>query len=143
MAATTVTSASTFLQTRQLHAGTWAQKFTYKYNGITLSASDVIFLGQIPQGAIVLDGWAWGGDGGSATTFKFGYQGSEAAFAATTTISTSGVVRLGVSSIPKALSLSSDAQGQLQIIITATKVAGTSTITGCVNLTLLMYMPPA
>lgn len=144
MAATTVTSATTFLSpARQLHAGVWAQKFNYKYNGVTLSASDVIFLGYIPQGAIVLDGQAWGGDGATGTTFKFGVQGSEAAFAGTTTISVSGVARFGVSSVPKAFSLSSDAQGNLQIVVTATKVAGTSTITGCVNLTLLLYMPPA
>jgi len=51
-----------------------------------------------------------------------------------------GVNRTGF--LPVIISLSADAEGNLRVPIAITKAAGTSTVTGSINLCLLMQSPP-
>lgn len=145
MAIVTVSAATTLNPARVLSAGLWAANFKYEYNGASLSVSDLVILGYIPQGAIVVDWYAWGSEagGGTNTTFRFGVGTTDNALSAAIAISATGIVRAGTTFVPKAFSLSADAEGQLRIPVTATKAAGTSTVTGSINLTLLLQAPPA
>lgn len=126
---------------RSVHEGVYAQTFRYDYNGVTLSASDVVVIGYIAQGVQVLSGFAWGGDGATATTFRFGVGSTDNNLSTAVTISGGGTNPL-IGFIPKQFSLSSDAEGNLKLQVIATKAAGTSTITGSINLTLLLMNNP-
>jgi hypothetical protein len=143
MAATTFSATNVERSpVRQLSEGLFAQTFRYDYNGTsTISASDVIVLGYINQGVRVVDGYAWGGDGATGTTFKFGIGATDNNLSTAVTLS-AGINRF-IGFAPASFSLSADAEGNLKLQIIATKAAGTSTVSGSVNLTLIMMSLPA
>jgi hypothetical protein len=129
--------------TRFVHEGVYSMLFHYDYNGVSLSVSDIVVLGYIPQGAVVLDAYAWGSEagGGTSTTFKWGILGADTKFGTAAAINATGITRL-TGFLPTACSLSADAEGNLRIPIIVTKAAGTSTVTGSINLVLLLQAPP-
>lgn len=142
MAIVTVSAGTTLDPARVIHEGAFIKTFKYEHNGASLSVSDLVIMGYIAQGAIVHDAWIWGSDSSGGSTFKIGVGTTDNALSTAVTMSASGVNHM-IGFAPKAFSLSSDAEGKLTIQVTVTKAAGTSTVTGSINLSLLMSMPPA
>lgn len=141
MAIVTQSAATCANAPRFINRGVFGQLFRYEYNGTSLSVSDLVFMGYIPQGVTVLSAWIWGTDSSGGGTFKIGVGTTDTALSTAVTMSASGI-NWNIGTVPKAFSLSSDAEGNLRIPVTVTKAAGTSTVTGSINLFLLMMAPP-
>lgn len=142
MAATLTAGTYATPVTRQVHEGVYAQYLKYEANGTSMSAGDIILMGYIPQGSTVLDVIIWGSWSSGASTIKVGSQTSISALGTTTTITAAGVNHM-VGFVPRRFSLSSDAEGNLRVPIAAKIVAGTSTVTGSLNILLIMSESPA
>lgn len=123
--------------TPNIHAGSYPAYYKYEANGTSMSAGDIVLLGYIPQGTTVIDAYIWGSWSSGAATIKLGSQASISALGTTTTISAAGVNRM-VGFVPRRFSLSADAEGNLRVPIAAKIVAGTSTVTGSLNLMLIL-----
>lgn len=133
----TITASGYPGNARAVHAGVFTKLLRADYNGRSMSAGDAILLGVIDPKAIILKAEHWGGDGGAAT-YHFGTSLSLSILGAAQTISANAVATVFT---PKAISsLSADSE-QVVLPIIATKVAGTVTATGSVNLLLWMMMP--
>jgi hypothetical protein len=126
---------------RSVHEGVFSQTFRFDYNGTSVSASDVVVIGYINQGVQVLSGYAWGAGSSGGDTWKFGVGATDNNLSTAVTLSGGGSNPL-IGFIPKSFSLSSDAEGNLKLQVIATKVAGTTTVTGSLNLTLIMQNLP-
>ena len=135
MAASTLTASTAVDQARTVATGNFSQYFHFKLNGNTLTANDMILLGYIPQNVTVLDGMVWGTISGT-TAFRLGTSASTTAISTALSITAGGVNR--ISGPPRRFSLSADAEGNLRIPIFATITAGTVTVTGSLNLVLIM-----
>ena len=126
MAATTQSAANVErFCPRFLHEGVFQQTFHYDYNGVSLSISDVVVIGYIQQGVQVLSGYAWGGGSSAGDTFRFGVGSTDNNLSTAIAVGATTVALAGF--VPKAFSLSADAEGNLRIPIIATKATGTST----------------
>lgn len=139
MAATTLTASTAVDPPRTVHEGNFSQYYHFKLNGNTITANDMVLLGYIPQNVTVLDGMVWGTISGT-TAFRLGTSASTTAISTALSITAGGVNR--ISGPPRRFSLSADAEGNLKIPIFATFTAGTSTITGSLNLVLIMAADP-
>ena len=130
-------SAGTSLKTpRQVHTGNFSIQLKYELNGATLSASDMIVMGYIPQGVTVIDGYIWGTTGDLAT-YKVGTFASISALSTTISMTAGGITRFS-GFTPRAFSVSADAEGNLsKIAIVVKTVACTATITGSLNMILI------
>jgi hypothetical protein len=135
MAGATVTAGTIINTPRSVHEGNFSIYMKYECNGTTISASDNIVMGYIPSNVTVLDGYIWGSIA-SAGTFKVGTSASISALSTTISMTAGGVTRfLG---IPRQFSLSADAEGNLSKIGIMVKcVAGTTTVTGSLNMILI------
>jgi len=141
MATATIT-AGTLTQARLCHDGLFAQTFHYQYNGVSLSVSNMVILGWVQPGVTVIDAVLWGTDGNAGTsTFKIGTIAADTAIASATTIA--AAVTRPTTFVPVVLTISADAEGTLRVPITMTKSVGTSTVTGSINLMLILQAPPA
>lgn len=140
MAATLTASTYSVPVTNNIHAGNFSAHFKYQANGTSVSAGDTIKLGYIPQGVTVIDAYVWGAFG-AAPTVKLGSAASISAIGTTTTISAAGMNRM-VGFVPRRFSISADAEGVLRVPIQATVVAGTSTVTGSLNVLLILTNSP-
>ena len=138
MAATLTASNFGALPVRKLETGLFAHYFHWESNGTSMSAGDVFLMGYIPANTTVIDAYMYGG-GCELETYRVGNQASTTAIAGTTTLAAT-LVRLPVT--PRTFSLSADAEGLHRIPITMTKVAGTSTATGSLNLILILSADP-
>jgi hypothetical protein len=131
---------------RALHAGVSVQTFNFSYAGRSASVSDVIFIGRLPNGVQVIDGWISGKPGSDGScTWKVGIPGNDVFFApAAVSITTSGntIFTGQATKYPKQISLSADAEGLLYQPVIVTKSTGTSTATGSIQLVLLVAAPP-
>jgi hypothetical protein len=125
---------------RVLHEGVFSQTFRIDYNGVSISISDVVVIGYIAQGVQVLSGFAWGGGSSAGDTFKFGVGAVDNNLSTAIAVGATTVPLAGF--VPKSFSLSSDAEGNLKLQVIATKVTGTMTATGSLNLTLMMQALP-
>ncbi len=125
---------------RVLHEGVFSQTFRFDYNGTSVSISDVIVIGYIAQGVQVISGFAWGGGSSAGDTFKFGVGGTDNNLSTAIAVGATTVPLAGF--VPKSFSLSADAEGNLKLQVIATKATGTSTVTGSLNLTLMMQALP-
>lgn len=125
---------------RNCAQGVYSQTFRYDYNGVSLSVSDVVVIGYIGQGVQVLNGWAWGGGSSGGDTFRFGVGGTDNNLSTAIAVGANMVALAGFA--PKQFSLSNDAEGNLKLQVIATKATGTSTITGSINLLLLLQNNP-
>mgnify|MGYP000393742891 CR=1 FL=1 len=121
---------------RQVHAGVYASYFKYELNGATLSNSNLICMGYIPQGVTVLDGWIWGTTA-NLGTYKVGTFASISALSTTISMTAGGVTRF-TGFVPRQFSLSADAEGNLKIPIVVKTVAISATITGSLNMYLIL-----
>ena len=130
-------SAGTSLKTpRQIHEGNFSIQLKYELNGATLSASDMIVMGYIPQGVTVIDGYIWGTTADLAT-YKVGTFASISALSTTISMTAGGITRFS-GFVPRAFSVSADAEGNLsKIAIVVKTVACTATITGALNMILI------
>ena len=130
-------SAGTSLKTpRQVHAGNFSIQLKYELNGATLSASDMIVMGYIPQGVTVIDGYIWGTTADLAT-YKVGTFASISALSTTISMTAGGITRFS-GFTPRQFSVSADAEGNLsKIAIVVKTVACTATITGSLNMILI------
>lgn len=137
----TLTASTVNASPRAVHAGAYPVLLRFDYNGRSVSASDVILLGYLPINTLVTSVQAWGGDGATGTTFKFGITGTDTYFSTAVTLSAAGL-NTGIGFVPKSPSLSADAEGYLRVQVTATKAAGTSTVTGSINLLLMCTQLP-
>ena len=140
MAATLTAGSYSAPRTNSVHSGNFSQHLKFEANGTSVSAGDTILLGYIPQGTTVLEALVWGAFG-AAPTIKLGSQASISALGTTTTISGGGINRMAFA--PRRFSLSGDAEGNLRIPIAAKVVAGTSTVTGSLNVLLICTNSPA
>jgi hypothetical protein len=136
MAGITLSAGTTLKEPRQLHEGNYTVQFKYELNGKTLSASDYIIMGYIPQGVTVIDGYIWGTTGDLAT-YKVGTVASISALSTTISMTAGGITRFS-GFVPRQFSVSADAEGNLSKIAIAVKtVACTATITGSLNMILI------
>lgn len=129
---------------RVLPSGISAQTFNFSYAGRSASVSDVIYIGRLPNGVKVLDGWVSGKPGADgASTWKLGIPSNDVFFGPAFSITTSGNTSLRglATAYPKQISLSADAEGLLYQPVIVTKSTGTSTVTGSVQVTLLVQAP--
>jgi len=131
---------------RETHEGVYAVTWNFDYNGRSASVSDVIYLGRIPAaaggvGGVSIIGGFVNGLGGTdgASTIKFGFPGADNYISAAVAWSLSNVVLPGL--YPKTPSVSADSLTPYLNVI-ATKVTGTSTVTGSFQLTLLLQKNP-
>ena len=136
MAGITLSAGTTLKEPRQLHEGNYTVQFKYELNGKTLSASDYIIMGYIPQGVTVIDGYIWGTTADLAT-YKVGTVASISALSTTISMTAGGITRFS-GFVPRQFSVSADAEGNLSKIAIAVKtVACTATITGSLNMILI------
>jgi len=136
MAGITLSAGTSLKEPRQLHEGNYTVQFKYELNGKTLSASDYIIMGYIPQGVTVIDGWIWGTTADLAT-YKVGTVASISALSTTISMTAGGITRFS-GFVPRQFSVSADAEGNLSKIAIAVKtVACTATITGSLNMILI------
>ena len=136
MAGITLSAGTSLKEPRQLHEGNYTVQFKYELNGKTLSASDYIIMGYIPQGVTVIDGYIWGTTGDLAT-YKVGTVASISALSTTISMTAGGITRFS-GFVPRQFSVSADAEGNLSKIAIAVKtVACTATITGSLNMILI------
>lgn len=137
MAGITLSAGTTLKEPRQTHEGNYTVYFKYELQGKTLSASDLIFMGYIPQGVTVLDGWIWGTTANLAT-YKVGTNASISALSTTISMTAGGITRFS-GFVPRQFSLSADAEGNLsKIAIVVKTVACSVTITGSLNMCLVL-----
>ena len=136
MAGATLTASTAVEPARTNAVGNFSQYYHFKLNGSTLTANDMILMGYIPQNVTVLDGYIWGTVASTLSTLRLGTSASTTAISTAITLTSAGVTR--ISGPPRRFSLSADAEGNLRIPIFATITAGTSTITGSINLVLIM-----
>lgn len=138
----TVTASDQLATPRAVHAGVNAVRTTYTQNGATLSASDIILVAKIPNGALVLDGYMSGTSGAAATILKLGIQsGTETQFIATGTLSaTAQLQRFIGGALPFKVSLSDDANPQYTWVY-ATMNSGSATVTGSIQFVVSYLMP--
>jgi hypothetical protein len=135
MAGSTVTAGSIINTPRSNHEGNYAIHFKYECNGTTISASDIMMMGYIPSNVTVLDGYIWGSIA-SLGTFKVGTSASISALSTTISMTAGGVTHFA--GVPRQFSLSADAEGNLSKIGIFVKcVAGTTTVTGSLNMVLI------
>jgi len=141
--AATFTATGYNVTPRLLHAGVTAQSFNFSYAGRSASISDVIYIGRLQHGCRVIGGWVKGKPGCDGnSTWKVGIPGNDVFFGPALSISTSICTRLeAISGYPKSVSLSSDAEGLLYVPVIVTKTTGTSTVTGSIQVTLLVQAP--
>jgi len=136
MAGITLSAGTSLKEPRQLHEGNYTVQFKYELNGKTLSASDYIIMGYIPQGVTVIDGYIWGTTADVAT-YKVGTVASISALSTTISMTAGGITRFS-GFVPRQFSVSADAEGNLSKIAIAVKtVACTATITGSLNMILI------
>jgi len=136
MAGITLSAGTSLKEPRQLHEGNYTVQFKYELNGKTLSASDYIIMGYIPQGVTVIDGYIWGTTADLAT-YKVGTVASISALSTTISMTAGGITRFS-GFVPRQFSVSADAEGNLSKIAIAVKtVACTATITGSLNMILI------
>lgn len=131
---------------RETHEGVYAVTFGFDYSGRSASVSDVIYLGRLPAaaggvGGVSILGGFFNGLGGTdgASTIKFGIPGADTYITSAIGWSLSNTPLPGV--YPKTPSVSADSLVQYVDVI-ATKVTGTSTVTGSFQLTLLLQKNP-
>jgi hypothetical protein len=131
---------------RETHEGVFAVVFNFDYNGRSASVSDVIFLGRLPVaaggvgGVSILGGYCNGlGGTDGASTIKFGFPGADTYISAAIGWSLSNTPLPGV--FPKTPSVSADSVVTFKDVI-ATKVTGTSTVTGSFQLVLYCQKNP-
>jgi hypothetical protein len=136
MAEVTLSAGTCAKEPRNNHAGNYTQYFKYELNGVTLSASHRIFMGYIPQGVTVLDGWIWGLTANLAT-YKVGTSASISALSTAISCSAAGVVRFS-GFVPRQFSISADAEGNHKVPIVVKMVACSATITGSLNMCLIL-----
>ena len=137
MADVTLSAGTCAKNSREVHAGVYSAYFKYELQGVTLSASNVVVMGYIPQGVTVLDGWIWGLTSNLATQ-KVGTIASISALSGAISCSAAGVTRFA-GFVPRQFSISADAEGNLARIPIAVKmVACSATITGSLNLVLIL-----
>lgn len=139
--AATFTAASYLHTPRDLPVGIVAQTFEFTYGGSSASVSDVIYIGKLKHGVKIIDGYFSGVPGAAAPTFKAGYTDSDAAISSAVTLVASAPNRC-LANFPLGVSLSADAEGLLYKPVIVTRVAGTSTVTTVVRLTLLLQNDP-
>ena len=104
MAGITLSAGTSLKEPRQLHEGNYTVQFKYELNGKTLSASDYIIMGYIPQGVTVIDGWIWGTTGDLAT-YKVGTVASISALSTTISMTAGGITRFS-GFVPRQFSVS-------------------------------------
>lgn len=137
MAEVTLSAATCQKEPRQPHVGTYAAYFKYELNGVTLSNSNLICMGYIPQGVTVVDGWIWGSTA-NLGTYKVGTYASISALSTTISMTAGGITRF-TGFVPRQFSLSADAEGNLSRIAVVVKtVAISATITGSLNMCLIL-----
>jgi hypothetical protein len=131
---------------RETHEGVYAVTFGFDYSGRSASVSDVIFIGRLPAavggvgGVSILGGFSNGLAGtDGASTIKYGIPGADTYIGAAMVWSLSNTPLVGV--FPKTPSVSADSLTPFVNII-ATKVTGTSTVTGSFQLTLYLQKNP-
>lgn len=137
MAATLTATSYSSPVVGNVHAGSYPVYFRFQADGTSVSAGDAIKLGWIPQGVTVIDAFVWGAFSSVGTTVKLGSAASVSALGTTTTISAAGMNRM-VGFVPRQFSLSADAEGNLRVPIQAKIAAGTSTVTGSINVLLIL-----
>lgn len=117
----------------------------------SFSASDIILICKIPNGATILDFWMAGIVPSDATIFKVGTAADDDAVAAAFTLSaTAAIRRLGnatggdaaVATMPFKVSLSDDVNPQWTWLF-ATRVSGTATTTCSIQFVVTWAMPGA
>ena len=137
MAEVTLSAGTCAASSRQVHAGVYASYFKYELNGATLSNSNLICMGYIPQGVTVLDGWIWGSTA-NLGTYKVGTYASISALSTTISMTAGGVTRF-TGFVPRQFSVSADAEGNLaRIAVVVKTVAISATITGSLNMCLIL-----
>lgn len=141
--AATFTATGYNVTPRLLHAGVVAQTFNFSYAGRSASVSDVIYIGRVQHGARCVGGWVKGKPGVDGnSTWKVGILGNDVFFGPALSISTSICTRLeAISGYPKSISLSADHEGLPYVPVIVTKTTGTSTVTGSIQVTLLLQAP--
>jgi hypothetical protein len=136
MAGITLSAGTAVNAPRQNHAGNYTVYFKYELNGKTLSASDLICMGYIPANTTIIDGWIWGVTG-TLATYKVGTAASISALSTTISMTGGGITRFS-GFVPRQFSLSADAEGNLKVGIWVKTVACTATITGSLNMCLIL-----
>lgn len=143
----TLTNASSAFNPRVNMTGVQCVTQEYKYNGSTMSASDVLLMVKIPRHAKILD-WYLNGNGGATTTvFKVGIQGvSDTNLAATVTLSaTDALKRAGnadslVSALPYTVTASDSNAALYKIVQLLATTVSSATNTGSFTLAVFYAM---
>lgn len=141
MAATLTAGTYASPNVREVETGNFSVYFKYELNGVSLSVGDTLLMGYIPQNVTVIDGFVWGAWSSGAGTFDLGSQASISALQSAITCTAGGVNR-GTTIIPRRFSLSADAEGNLRVPIAIKIIAGTSTVTGSLNVMLICTRSP-
>lgn len=133
----TVTNYSEPIRSPQFGAFTITR--THVMGGRSQSVSDVIYLTRLAADTYVYDGYVTGIAGGAAPTVKVGIPGNDDLFTGAITMVDNTIVRFAggdAALMPAQATLSADAEGLLAVPVILTRVTGTSTVTGVVQVTL-------
>lgn len=129
--ASTLTASTWLRQPIKLESGVAAVAGTVQYNGATVSASHIVFLAKVPNGATITDGYIAGTSPNAQDTWKVGITGSETALSAAATLSATAQ-RVSFIKCPVKVSLSDSANPQY-VTVYLTHNAGTDTATGSLS----------
>ena len=127
----TLTASTYSRQPMRVETGVNAVAGTLQYNGTTVSASHIVFLCKVPNGATIINGYIAGTSSTAGDTWKVGFTGNETALSAAATLSATAQ-RVSFISCPVKVSLSDSAVNQY-VTVYLTRTAGTATATGSLS----------
>ena len=127
----TLTASTWLRQPIKLESGVTAVAGTVQYNGSTVSASHIVFLAKVPNGATITNGYIAGTSPNDADIWKIGITGSESALSAAATLSATAQ-RVSMIKTPVKVSLSDSANPQY-VTVYLTHTSGTATATGSLS----------
>lgn len=113
MAVRTSTASSQTATPKAQHIGVTVARSTFTLDGAaSTTASDVVLLVKIPNGAVIVDGYIQGSSAGAGDVWKVGTAADDNCCSSTITLSATGqLVRFGgATTLPFKVSLSDDAE---------------------------------
>lgn len=127
----TLTASTYSRQPMRVEVGVNAVAGKLQYNGTTVSASHIVFLAKVPNGATIINGYIAGTSSNAQDTWKVGFTGDESALSAAATLSATAQ-RVSFVKCPVKVSLSDSATNQY-VTVYLTHNAGTDTATGSLS----------
>lgn len=144
MAVFTVTASDAAKQPRRVHVGTNVVRSHLNSAMLpaSFSASDIVLIAKVPNGALITDFYASGMVGGDGTVFKIGTLADDDAVGTVLTFSATAQLKRGeAATMPFRVSLSDDAVQWTYLF--ATRISGTGTSTCSLQFVTKYVMPGA